>query len=197
MSITAQYKAVLITQYGDLDTTESEVLLTRDGDTLWHYTKYYGAMTFKTNGTLKYARDGRKHTLYNIAKLRNPVELKLCEHCNSDIAGEDDHISSEGETLCESCYVEGYMDQCGLCEELVESEKLSSDIIIVGEDLAKSHDIKPGFYETSGTFYMTDGFSVHLFEDNIELISELDGDVKSCNALCDSCIERIRKDKND
>jgi len=120
--------------------------------------------------------------------------MVLCEYCGIDLTRKKDERcqSSEGELMCEECYSENETTQCGKCGEYVLNEEISPEFVIVGKDDEDELGVKAGYYKTDGTFYMTDGFSVHLFQDDIEFVAELDDrEQESTMDLCSACRKEI------
>jgi recombinational DNA repair protein RecR len=102
-----------------------------------------------------------------------------CWRCSKSIFEMDDFPNIKNNTVyCEDCYSEEFETVCPICEEIFEkAEKASDYYFVVSKEASKICFVKPGIYKAKffPIFYgnCVTGFDA-FFEDNIELIRELD-----------------------
>lgn len=148
-------------------------------------------------GEVTHDVSGCDYTLTNINPLEDEVSIILCEYCSVDLTdAEDTYKSEESDCLCEDCYVENNMTECGMCEEHVTNNDVCAEFILLNKEDAEELDMEPGFYKTEGIFFLSDGFSTTLCKDNLIYVKELDGEYdSSSNELCSCCRDTLRNTK--
>lgn len=131
---------------------------------------------------------GRRFTLLNIEPLAEKLEIKKCCMCHKDCTDEEeDNFDEDGERVCDDCYVENNYEWCEVCGENIPNEDMHEKHFIYENEL----------YEIlSKPFYMSDGFSMSLFDHAVKKIKKLSGDYENSDTICTCCVSHLIKEQN-
>lgn len=107
-----------------------------------------------------------------------------CDCCGKDFKEdfEDFHIVDdrcEDKTdvmLCYRCYSDDYLTYCSICEDSFENPETPEETVLYINKYASNEvGLSIGFYQIlKFPYYLSDGFSMSLFDDTVKKISNLD-----------------------
>ena len=114
----------------------------------------------------------------------------------------DKHANSEEESMiCWNCYSDDYLTYCGICENSFENPETPQETVLyINKYASKEIGLSIGFYQVlKFPYYLSDGFSMSLFDDTVKKISNLDmrelgrddSDMSS-SKICYDCQKRYK-----
>jgi len=84
--------------------------------------------------------------------------------------------SDEESIICSNCYSDDYLTYCSICENSFENPETPEETVLyVNKYASKEVGLSIGFYQVlKFPYYLSDGFSMSLFDDVVKKISNLD-----------------------
>jgi hypothetical protein len=155
------------------------------------------------------------HNGFNFSESEKLLMIKqdfACDCCGNSFK---DHLedfqvvndrctTGEDAMLCYDCYQDDYLTECSICEDRFENPETPEETVLYINKYA-SHEVglSIGFYQVlEFPYYLSDGFSINLFDNSIKKISNLDmrdlgryDSGMSNSKVCPDCQSRYKGEK--
>lgn len=110
------------------------------------------------------------------------IETIACTYCGHELDAEERDAPShdeQGDVLCDECYDEHFRDNCGRCDERVDTADLDTSpgqlIGIWNTAPASGGELAPGYYRVKRRpFYVDWMIGGHFYPDALEFVLPLD-----------------------